>query len=116
MAEVYRAGILSVDAGQTHGGLALGMTRFQSMRRIVLPQAITRMIPPMAAMWVGLFKDTSIVATIGVAELMYQARYLATDTFRPLEIFTVTALVYFVLTYPQSLIVNRLFEKYRVRE
>ena len=116
MAEIYRAGILSVDVGQTHGGLALGMTRLQSMQRIVLPQAVTRMIPPIAAMWVGLFKDTSIVATIGVAELMFQARYLATDTFRPLEIFTVTAIVYFVLTYPQSLIVNRLFERHRVRE
>lgn len=116
MSEIYRAGILSVGPGQTHAGLALGMTRSQAMRRIVLPQAVTRMIPPMAAMWVGLFKDTSLLATIGVAELMFQARFLATDTFRPLEIFTVTAAVYFVLTYPQSLLVNHLFERYRVRE
>lgn len=116
MSEIYRAGILSVGPGQTHAGMALGMTRSQAMRRVVLPQAVMRMIPPMAAMWVGLFKDTSLLATIGVAELMFQARFLATDTFRPLEIFTVTAGVYFVLTYPQSLLVNHLFERYRVRE
>ncbi len=92
------------------------MTRSQAMRRIILPQAVMRMVPPMAAMWVALFKDTSILATIGVVELMYQARYLASDTFRPLEIFTVVALIYFALTYPQSLGVNRLYERFRVRE
>src|SRR6266853_4721836 len=99
-----------------HGAVALGMTRSQAMRRIILPQAVMRMVPPMAAMWVALFKDTSILATIGVVELMYQARYLASDTFRPLEIFTVVALIYFALTYPQSLGVNRLYERFRVRE
>jgi polar amino acid transport system permease protein len=116
MAEIYRTGIVSVGHGQRHGALALGMTRSQAMRRIILPQAVMRMVPPMAAMWVALFKDTSILATIGVVELMYQARYLASDTFRPLEIFTVVALIYFALTYPQSLGVNRLYERFRVRE
>jgi polar amino acid transport system permease protein len=116
MAEIYRTGIVSVGHGQRHAALALGMTRSQAMRRIILPQAVMRMVPPMAAMWVALFKDTSILATIGVVELMYQARYLASDTFRPLEIFTVVALIYFALTYPQSLGVNRLYERFRVRE
>jgi len=116
MAEIYRTGIYSVDRGQRHAAHALGMTNAQTMRRIVLPQAVMRMVPPMAAMWVALFKDTSILATIGVVELMYEARYLASDTFRPLEIFTAVAVVYFALAYPQSLLVNRLYERFRVRE
>jgi len=116
MSEVYRAGISSVAAGQGHAALALGMTRLQSFRRIILPQAVLRMVPPMAAMWVSLFKDTSILAAIGVAETMTQARVLASDTYRPLEIYTLVAVVYFVLTYPQSLGVNWLFSRFRVKE
>jgi polar amino acid transport system permease protein len=116
MAEIYRAGILSVNPGQTAAGLALGMTRAQTMRRVVLPQAVTRVIPPMATMWVSLFKDTSILSAIGVIELMFRAREIATDTYRPLEIFTVVAVLYFVLTYPQSLAVNALYRRFRMQE
>lgn len=116
MAEIYRAGIMSVNPGQTQAGLALGMTKPQVMRRVVLPQALTRMIPPMATMWVSLFKDTSIVSAIGVVELMFRAREVATDTYRPLEVFTVVALVYFALTYPQSLGVNYLYRRLRTQE
>lgn len=116
MSEIYRAGIASVAASQTHGALALGMTRFQAMRRVVLPQAVLRMVPPLAAMWVALFKDTSILAAIGVAEMMTQARFIASDTYRPLEIYTLVAVVYFLITYPQSLGVNHLFQRFRVKE
>ena len=116
MSEIYRAGILSLSPGQTAAGLALGMTRLQLMRRVLLPQAVTRMIPPVASTWVSLFKDTSIVSAIGVVELMFRAREIATDTFRPLEIFTVVALVYFVITYPQSLAVNVLYRRFRTQE
>lgn len=116
MSEVYRAGIASVAAAQTNAALALGMTKSQAMRRVVLPQAVLRMVPPMAAMWVALFKDTSILAAIGVAEMMTQARFLASDTYRPLEIYTMVAVVYFLITYPQSLGVNRLFARFRVKE
>ena len=114
--EIYRAGITSIGPGQRQAGLALGMTAGQLMRRILLPQAVTRVIPPMASTWVSLFKDTSILAAIGVTELMFRARYVATETFRPLEIFTVTALVYFVITYPQSIAVNQLYRKFRSQE
>jgi polar amino acid transport system permease protein len=116
MSEVYRAGISSVAAGQTHAAFALGMTRLQALRRIILPQAVLRMVPPMAAMWVALFKDTSILAAIGVAEMMTQARVLASETYRPMEIYTLVAVVYFLLTYPQSLAVNWLFSRFRVKE
>jgi polar amino acid transport system permease protein len=116
MSEIYRAGVLSVGPGQRDAGLALGMTQIDVMRRVILPQAVTRVIPPMASMWVSLFKDTSILCVIGVTELMFQARYIATETYRPLEVFTVTALIYFVLTYPQSIAVNQVYQRFRVRE
>jgi polar amino acid transport system permease protein len=115
MSEIYRAGLLSVPRGQSQAALALGMTEAQCLRRILLPQAVIRMIPPMASMWVALFKDTSVVTAIGVAELMTQARILASDTYRPLEIYTLAAATYFVLTLPQSLAVNYLFHRFRVR-
>lgn len=116
MAEIYRAGITSVGRGQSEASLALGMTGAQVMRRILIPQAVTRMIPPIGTMWISLFKDTSLVSAIGVTELMYQARFLAVDTYRPVEIFTVCAVIYFVITFPQSIGVNWLYHKYRTRE
>lgn len=116
MSEIYRAGILSISRGQMDASLALGMTKFQAMHRTILPQAITRMIPPMATTWVSLFKDTSVLSAIGVTELMFQARHVAVDTYRPLEVFTVTALIYFVITYPQSIGVNYLYKKFRTQE
>jgi polar amino acid transport system permease protein len=116
IAEVYRAGITSIPVGQTQAALALGMTRVQLYRRVLLPQAVARVIPPLGSYWVSLFKDTSLLAVIGVAELMYQGRLVATDTYRPVEIFTGVALIYYVLAYPQSLGVNLLFRRLRVQE
>lgn len=116
MSEIFRAGITSLSIGQFHAGYALGMTRMQCLRRIVLPQAALRTVPPMAGMWVALFKDTSILAAIGVAEMMTQARVIAADTYRPLEIYTLVAVVYFLLTWPQSLGAQYLFERFRTKE
>ena len=116
MSEIYRAGISSIERGQREASLALGMTELQLMRRIILPQAITRVIPPMGTMWVSLFKDTAILSAIGVTELMFQARFLATDTYRPLEIFTVAAVIYFVITLPQSFGVNWLYRRFRTQD
>ncbi len=116
MSEIYRAGILSVSRAQSDASLALGMTKFQAMRRIILPQAVIRMVPPIATTWVSLFKDTSILSAIGVTELMFKARYVTMQTYRPLEIFTATALIYFLLTYPQSIGVNYLYKKFRTQE
>ena len=116
VAEVYRAGITSIPAGQTQAALALGMTRAQLYRRVLLPQALARVMPPLGSYWVSLFKDTSLLAVIGVAELMYQGRLVSTDTYRPVEILTGVALIYYVLAYPQSLAVNYLFRRFRVQE
>lgn len=116
IAEVYRAGITSIPVGQAQAALALGMTRSQLYRRVLLPQAVARVIPPLGSYWVSLFKDTSLLAVIGVAELMYQGRLVATDTYRPLEILTGVAIIYYVLAYPQALAVNFLYGRFHVQE
>jgi polar amino acid transport system permease protein len=116
VAEIYRAGITSIGQGQTHAALALGMTRPQLYQRIILPQAIARVLPALGSLWVSLFKDTSILSVIGVGELMYEGRMVATDTYRPLEVFTGVAVIYYILAYPQALGVNWMFERFQVRE
>ncbi len=116
IAEIYRAGITSLAAGQSHAALALGMTRPQLYQRIILPQAIMRVLPALGSMWVSLFKDTAILSVIGVGELMYEGRMAATDTYRPLELFTGVAIIYYLLAYPQSLGVNWLFDRFKVQE
>jgi polar amino acid transport system permease protein len=104
LAELFRAGILSIAAGQRHAALALGMTRTQVLRRIVLPQALTRMLPPIASTLITLVKDSSLVSVISVAELMWAAQSLAAISLRPVEVLTGTGLLYVALTYPLSLV------------
>lgn len=116
VAEIFRSTILSVDPGQRESALATGMRPATAMRRIVLPQAVRRSIPLLAATWITLFKDTSLVAVIGVHELTYRGKDVALATYRPLETFTVVAVMYFLLAYPQSLLVDRIFHRFRVVE
>ncbi len=105
-AEVFRAGIMSVERGQWEAGRAIGMRRPQVMRRIVLPQAIKRMIPAFTERAIELMKTTTLVATVSYADLLYQANELAQKTFRPIEIFTATAMIYFVVIFGASLVVQ----------
>jgi polar amino acid transport system permease protein len=116
LAEVFRGAIQSIAPGQREAALSTGMEARQVMRRIVLPQALLRSAPIVASYWVSLFKDTSLVAVIGVHDLMYVARSQSVITFRPLEILSTAALLYFLLAYPQSLLINRLFERVRIVE
>src|ERR1051325_6101628 len=80
--ETFRAGIQSIRQGQWNAGLALGMTREQVFVKIVLPQAIMRILPALASTWVSLFKDTSLVSIIAVADLSYVALKMRADTYR----------------------------------
>ena len=106
-AEVFRAGIVSIDRGQSEAARALGMTGAQAMRRVILPQAVKRMIPAFMERSIELMKTTTLVATVSYADLLFQANELAQKTFRPLEVFTVTALIYFAVIYAASLVVHR---------
>jgi polar amino acid transport system permease protein len=116
LGEIFRAGIESISRGQWEAALAIGMNRTQAYRRIILPQAVLRVVPPMASMWVSLFRDTSLVAMVAVSDLFYRARIAAFRTFRPLEIYTLVALIYIIICLPQARLADRLHHKYRVRE
>src|SRR5215203_1448 len=78
-------------------------------------QSIRRVLPPLGSIWVSLFKDTAIVSVIAVSELMYRGKVLSIETYRPVEIYTVVAIIYFLVTYPQARAVDWLFERARVR-
>ena len=102
-AEVFRGGIVSIEIGQWEAARAVGMNHAQALRRIILPQAVRRMIPAFLEPAIELMKTTTLVATVSYADLLFQANELAQKTFRPLEVFTVAALAYFGVIYAVSL-------------
>ncbi|SFI00043.1 amino acid ABC transporter membrane protein, PAAT family (TC 3.A.1.3.-) [Bosea sp. OK403] len=106
-AEVIRGGIVSIEPGQSEAGLALGMTPARVMRRIVLPQAIKRMIPPLMNQSIIQFKNTSLVSVLAVPDLLYQGQIVAMDTYRALETYTLIAVIYVVVLLPLTAIVKR---------
>jgi len=96
-AEIFRGGINSIDKGQWEAAKAIGMDRPDCLRRIILPQAVKRMIPAFAERSIELLKTTTLISTVSYADLMFQANELASKTFRPLEVYTVVAMMYFFL-------------------
>lgn len=101
-AEVFRGGIVSIERGQWEGGRALGMTHSALMRRIIVPQAIARMVPPFIERSFELLKTTALASTLAYADLLYQAMMVNAETFRPLEVYTTIALMYLVLLVTAS--------------
>jgi len=114
--ETFRAGIQSIRPGQWNAALALGMTKAQVLRKIILPQAVVRVLPALASTWVSLFKDTSLVSIIAVADLSYVALKVRSESFRILEILTAMAAIYFVMGYPQAKLVDWLHRHLKVAE
>ncbi len=106
--ENYRAGIQSVPRGQTEASLALGMTRWQCLRRIVLPQALPLVIPPVTNDFIAMFKDSSIVSVITMVELAKVYGMLAMSTYDYIGLGLMTAGIYFALSYPASIFANHL--------
>ncbi|MFT7058512.1 MAG: polar amino acid transport system permease protein [Pseudorhodobacter sp.] len=107
-AEVFRGGIVSIDKGQWEASKALGMDRNGQLRRIILPQAVKRMVPAFLERAIELMKTTTLVGTISYADLLYQANSIAEQTYRTLEVFTVAAAMYFVVIFAFSMGVRRL--------
>ncbi len=105
-AEVFRGGIVSVERGQWEAARALGMTYGQLLRRVVLPQAVKRMIPAFLERAIELMKTTTLVATVAYADLLFEASDIAQKTFRPLEVFTAAAAIYFVVIFAASRVVQ----------
>jgi|SRR6516162_52753 ectoine/hydroxyectoine ABC transporter permease protein EhuC len=116
LAEIFRGGIQSIDRGQVEAARTLGMSHLQTMRKVVLPQAFRRMIPPFVNESVALLKFSSLVSVLGVADLTYQAQVLSTTTFRPIEIFTFIAIVYFGLCTLLSYSARRLERRLAVSD
>ncbi|HVY13895.1 MAG TPA: amino acid ABC transporter permease [Rhodopila sp.] len=114
--ETFRAGIASIRRGQGEAALALGMSRTQAMREVILPQAARRVLPVLASTWVSLFKDTSLVSVIAVSELAYTAMSIRAQTFRVMEMLTAMAAIYWALGYPQAKLVDWLNRRYGLSE
>ncbi|WP_159433419.1 amino acid ABC transporter permease [Bacillus tuaregi] len=108
LAEIFRAGISSIGKGQLEAAYAIGMNYSTAMRRIILPQAVKNVLPPIGNSAILLLKNSSLAAVIAVNELMYTGENLATSTFRNIEIFTLVAIIYWLLHYPMDRAVNLL--------
>jgi polar amino acid transport system permease protein len=109
--EIVRAGLLSIRTGQMRAGLALGMSRSQIVRKIILPQAVVRVLPPYGTLLAGIGKNTAVASVIAVPEFMQQSTVLASQTFRPIEIFTAALIVYFLMIFPVTRIVDVIYRK-----
>jgi polar amino acid transport system permease protein len=106
--EIVRGGILSIDDGQTQAALSLGMTYNERMRRIILPQAFKRMVPPLVGQTIIQLKNTSLASVVTVGELLYQAQVISARTYRPFEVYTAVAGLYLVLVIPLAQFARRL--------
>jgi polar amino acid transport system permease protein len=103
LSEVYRAGIGAVDRSQWEAAEALAMSPTLAMRRVILPQAIRIIIPPVGNYFVSLFKDTALASTIGLSELLFAGRLLASQNYEYLRLFTIVFVLYFLISYPVML-------------
>jgi len=112
ISEIFRAGIQSIDRGQSYAASSLGMGYRLSMRYIILPQAFRRMLPPLGNEAITLLKDSSLVSTIGLAELAYAARTVAGSYSRYWEPYITISVVYFSMTICLAMLVARLEKKY----
>jgi His/Glu/Gln/Arg/opine family amino acid ABC transporter permease subunit len=106
MAEVFRGGILAIPKGQWEAGLSIGMSRRLLLRRIILPQALRIVIPAIGNFFVSIFKDSALVSTITMRDLMFSGQILAAATFRHFEIFAEVAVIYFLISYPTAKLVE----------
>ncbi|HUA53522.1 MAG TPA: amino acid ABC transporter permease [Candidatus Sulfotelmatobacter sp.] len=115
LAEIFRAGILSIDRGQMDAAKAIGMGYLQAMRRIILPPAVRRMIPPFINEFATLMKLTTLGTVLAVSELLHESENLINNTYRPLEIYTVLALVFAAIIFPFIYLSQRLEKALTVR-
>jgi polar amino acid transport system permease protein len=110
-AEILRAGIESIRPGQTRAALALGMSRAQILRRVLLPQAIVRMLPAFGSLLSVTIKDTAIASVIAVPDLMRQSETIAGQSFQPIEVYSFAMLLYFLMLFPVTRGVDRLYRR-----
>ncbi len=115
LAEVFRAGLLSVDKGQIEAAEALGLSRWQRFRHIVFPQAFRTILPPLGNDFVAMIKDSSLVSVVGVADITQLGKTWAAGNFRYLETYNVMALIYLTMTICLSLALRRVEKRLRAK-
>jgi polar amino acid transport system permease protein len=106
--EIFRAGVMSIGRGQWQAARGLGMTYGQMMRRVILPQAVRRMVPPLVNQSVTQLKNTALLYVVAVPDLMYTSSIITAETYRPLEVYTSAAVIYFIILYPLTILARRL--------
>jgi polar amino acid transport system permease protein len=116
MSEIYRAGIQSIPKGQMEAARSLGMSHFQAMRHIILPQSIRVVLPPVGNEFIALLKDSSLVSVVAVADLTRRGREFMATHFNPIEVWTMVALIYLVMTLLSARGVSWLEKKSRFEE
>ncbi|AZN99495.1 amino acid ABC transporter permease [Mesorhizobium sp. M9A.F.Ca.ET.002.03.1.2] len=114
MAESIRGAVAAVDRGQTEAARTIGFSRFQTLRKVVLPQAARLMIRPLGVNTVALLKGSALVSTISVVELTYTAQRFIGSTYKPFEIFGVAALLYMIMVYAVARIVDMLDKRFAI--
>jgi polar amino acid transport system permease protein len=114
LAEIFRGGIVSIGRGQRDASQVLGLSSYQTLRYVILPQALRRVLPAAGNVFISLIKDSALLSVIAVSELTYMMQTEVASTFRPLEIYTALAVMYFCLTYPLSLGISALERRFRV--
>lgn len=107
-AEILRGGVQSIDPGQTDAATALGMSYRDRMRRIILPQAFRRMIPPLAGQSIIQMKNTTLLSTITVPDLLYQGTYISSFTYRPMEVYTAIGAIFLAILVPLTMLSRHL--------
>ena len=113
IAEVFRAGIQSVEAGQVEAAKALGLSRVQRFRLIVFPQAVRTILPPLGNDFVAMVKDSSLVSVLGVADITQMGKVYAAGSFRFFETYSIVAYIYLLLTVGLSLSLRALERRMR---
>jgi polar amino acid transport system permease protein len=115
IAEIFRAGIQSVDIGQIEAAKALGLSRYRRFRHVVWPQAFRTILPPYSNDFVAMVKDSSLVSVLGVADITQMGKVYAAGSFRFFETYSIVAYIYLILTVGLSIALRRLERRMRSR-
>jgi polar amino acid transport system permease protein len=114
MSEIFRAGIVSLKKGQWEAAHSLGLSTFDTYRSVILPQAIQRILPPLTSQVISLIKDSALVSLVALADLAFQARVIAADTFLTFEIWFTTAAIYLAVTVTLSTAVAYMEKRFKI--
>ncbi|AER33375.1 glutamine transport system permease protein [Pantoea sp. PA1] len=114
IAEITRGAVLSINKGFREAGLALGLSSRETLRYVIMPLALRRMLPPLGNQWIVSIKDTSLFIVIGVAELTRQGQEIIAGNFRALEIWSAVAIIYLVITLVLSFVLRRIEKRVKI--